>query len=135
MRASSVEEKIIETLSSVSSHLTSAQVFEELRPALPAVNQSTVYRALERLVLRGQVSVSDMGTGAMVYELVRHEHHHHLVCEKCKKVSTLDDQQVTAFFNKVEAKNRFSVRTNHLVLFGLCEQCQKAEGSGQASVK
>lgn len=50
MRASSVDQIIIETLSKEHAHLTSLQVFEEIRLRLPAVNQSTVYRALERLV-------------------------------------------------------------------------------------
>ena len=38
MRASSVDQIIIETLSKEHSHLTSLQVFEEIRLRLPAVN-------------------------------------------------------------------------------------------------
>jgi len=125
MRTSSVEEKIIEALSTMPSHLTSAQVYEKLRPSLPAVNQSTVYRALERLTARGLVSVSDMGVGSMVYELVGHEHHHHLVCEKCKQVFLLDNAEVSRFFEGIQKHEHFTIYTNHLVLFGICENCQK----------
>ncbi len=69
--------------------MTSLQMYEEIRGRLPAVNQSTVYRALERLARGGRISVSDMGTGAAVYELVEGSRHHHLVCQNCGAVYTL----------------------------------------------
>ena len=99
---------------------------------LPAVNPSTVYRSLERLVGSGRLSVSDMGTGAAVYELVSEQHHHHLVCQNCGKVVTIRDEEVQTFFAGLESSRRYKITTNHLVLFGLCAQCQ--EGSPQSSV-
>jgi Fe2+ or Zn2+ uptake regulation protein len=49
MRTSSIEQIILEVLSKEHAHLTSNQIYEVIRPRLPAVNPSTVYRALERL--------------------------------------------------------------------------------------
>lgn len=128
MRTSSVDQVIIDVLSREHIHLTSLQVFEEIRGRLPAVNQSTVYRALERLVRNGRVSVSDMGTGSSVYEIVDGGRHHHLVCEKCGQVVTIGDDDVHCLFEKVEEKYRFEISTNHLVLFGICRQCQEQGG-------
>lgn len=127
MRASSVEQFIIEVLSKEHAHLTSNQVYEAIRPRLPAVNPSTVYRALERLTGTGKVSVSDMGTGSVVYELLADGMHHHLVCQNCGQVTTIGDEEVRGFFTAVQEKNRFSIVTNHLVLFGVCEGCQETE--------
>jgi len=125
MRASSVEQAILETLSKEHSHLTSLQVFEEIRGRLPAVNKSTVYRALERLLEQGVVSVSDMGTHAAVYELLTDGRHHHLVCQKCRRVMTIGHEDVQSFFNAIQEKNHFQIITNHLILFGICDNCQK----------
>lgn len=125
MRASSVDQIILETLSKEHAHLTSLQVFEEIRDRLPAVNPSTVYRALERLVHYGKVSVSDMGEGSAVYELVTHGLHHHLVCQQCGQTVTLEDEEVRQFFATVELKHRFQIATNHLILFGVCEICRE----------
>lgn len=125
MRASSVDQIILETLFQEHAHLTSLQVYEEIRTRLPAVNPSTVYRALERLVHQGKVSVSDMGTGAAVFELLAHDAHHHLVCQKCGLVSTLGHEEVDEFFTTVHVKNHFTIVTNHLILFGICESCQE----------
>ena len=125
MRASSVDQIILDTLSKEHVHLTSLQVYEEIRDRLPAVNPSTVYRSLERLVNYGKVSVSDMGTGSAVYELVTDGMHHHLVCQKCGKVITIEHDQIGQFFGEIEKVHRFHVTTNHLILFGTCENCEK----------
>ncbi len=127
MRTSSVEQFILEVLSQEHAHLTSNQVYEAIRPRLPAVNPSTVYRALERLTGVGKVSVSDMGTGSVVYELLADGLHHHLVCQKCGQVLTIGHDEVGDFFAAVQKKNRFTIATNHLVLFGLCDACEKNE--------
>lgn len=129
MRTSSVDQIIIKTLSKEHAHLTSHQVYEEIRGQLPAVNQSTVYRALERLVHLGKVSVSDMGTGSAVYELLADGIHHHLVCQNCGKVITIGHDEVQEFFAAIHHKNHFDIITNHLILFGICEKCQAAVGS------
>jgi Fur family ferric uptake transcriptional regulator len=124
MRTSSVDQIIIETLSRENTHLTSLQVYDEIRVRLPAVNQSTVYRALERLAHLGRVSVSDIGTGAAVYEVVGGNLHHHLVCQACGHTVTISNGEVEQFFGKVTKDNRFKIVTNHLILFGLCPGCQ-----------
>ncbi len=131
MRASSVDQIILETLSKEHAHLTSLQVFEEIRERLPAVNQSTVYRSLERLVNCGKVSISDIGTGSAVYELVADGLHHHLVCQKCGRMMTIGHEAVKEFFATVERENHFSVLTNHLILFGVCENCQQSGQAGE----
>jgi len=125
MRNSSVAQAILQTLNREQSHLTAQAVYEQIRGQLPAVNPSTVYRALERLGEAGEISVSDLGTGAAVYEAVAEGVHHHLVCQKCQRVFTLEPEQVARFFRTVEKREHFKVLTNHLVLFGVCEACQQ----------
>jgi Fur family ferric uptake transcriptional regulator len=129
MRASSVDQIILETLSKEHAHLTSLQVFEEIRLRLSAVNQSTVYRALERLVNCGKVSVSDMGTDAAVFELLADGLHHHLVCHQCGQVITIGHEEIMDFFATISQKNHFHIVTNHLILFGICENCQATSGN------
>jgi Fur family ferric uptake transcriptional regulator len=123
MRASSVDKAILEVLSTENTHLSSHEVYEQILIRLPAVNPSTVYRSLERLTNNGLISISDMGTGAEVYEAVKDEIHHHLVCRKCGRITTLKDEDVRRFFVSIEEANQFKITTNHLVLFGYCAGC------------
>ncbi|MFN2105194.1 MAG: Fur family transcriptional regulator [Candidatus Promineifilaceae bacterium] len=130
MRSSSTNQLILKTLSQSGAlsqsglHLTAKQIYERIQVNLPAVNPSTVYRALERLADAGQVSVSDMGVGAAVYELVAEEPHHHLVCQNCGKVATVDHETVQNLFDAIAESHDFQVVTNHLILFGTCTECQ-----------
>jgi Fur family ferric uptake transcriptional regulator len=126
MRASSVEQVILEVLAKGQAHLTALQVYERIRERLPAVNPSTVYRALERLAVQGRVSVSDMGTGAAVYEVTGNALHHHLVCRECGYVETIGHEEVAAFFTGMQQQHQFEIVTNHLILFGVCAGCQKS---------
>lgn len=125
MRNSSADQLILETLGNQKSHLTSHQIYEEVHLRLPAINPSTVYRALDRLVSQGKVTVSDMGLGATVFEVAGEKPHHHLVCQGCGNITMIDDDQVAPLLLNLEKQYHFKIKTNHLILFGLCENCQQ----------
>lgn len=125
MRSSSITNTIFKVLEEQEDHLTAKEIYEKVKVTLSAVDPSTVYRSLERMVHQGQVSVSDMGGPAVVYELVTRDPHHHLVCEKCGKKLTFKDGQISDFLGQVQKETGFQITTNHLVLFGVCPDCQK----------
>jgi len=110
-------------------HLTALKVYEAIRRRLPAVNQSTIYRSLERMVTRGLLSISDMGTGAAVFEILSDGHHHHLICQHCGQVNTVEDEEVKPFFDTIQEQHHFDVVTNHLILFGTCDACQRVDNT------
>ncbi len=130
MRASSVDHYILQALEESSEHITSAQVFERVRAHLPAVNPSTVYRALERLAKGGRVSVSDLGRGAMVYQSMGAGAHDHLVCQGCGQMIHLEHGRIAALFTELEAQFGYRMVTNHLVLWGLCPGCRAESEAG-----
>jgi Fur family ferric uptake transcriptional regulator len=128
MKSSTVQQLILELLREEHSHLTAQEVHNHLKPRLPSVSPSTVYRALERLTREGQVSVSDMGIGAAVYEIVGSLPHHHLVCQGCHRVIELENDIIQPLFDDVEQRFAFKLTTNHLILFGYCPDCMDDEG-------
>ena len=125
MRSSSISNAIFKILEAHNDHLTAKEIYEEVRTTQTAIDTSTVYRTLERMVHDGKVSVSDIGGPAVVYELVTKNPHHHLVCEQCGKMLTFKNDKVADFLASVEQESGFQVTTNHLVLFGICPDCQK----------
>lgn len=124
MKASSVDQIIIEFLKLNRQHFASHQIYEQLRSRLPAVNRSTIYRSLERLTNQGKISVSDMGTGVLLYEYVGEGRHHHLVCQECHHIIDISDEAVAPLFMKIEQTSRYEILTNHLILYGVCPGCQ-----------
>ena len=90
---------------------------------------TTVYRSLESLVGLGLVQAVDLGDGERRYELVEPgEHHHHFVCESCRKSVHLDECLISQFDAAVKSKYGFLIRSHVFEIFGLCAECQKREG-------
>ncbi|MBN1429780.1 MAG: transcriptional repressor [Anaerolineae bacterium] len=128
MRTSSVEQLILDLFAGQpveTAHFTAQEIYLQLKPQLPAVNPSTIYRALERMTRSGKISISDMGKGAAVFEIVGKERHHHLVCETCHQVITLSDDTIRPLFDELSRQFGFEMTTNHLVLFGHCPACRR----------
>lgn len=124
-RLTSARKAILDELVNSHTHLTTQQLHERLLQRLPSLNISTVYRSLDYLVNTGLISISDMGLGSPVYEVIGQEPHHHLVCLKCKQISLLPDEVVQPFFTQVEQQYKMEVHTTHLVLFGICQHCKE----------
>lgn len=82
------------------------------------VNKTSVYRALERMLEKGQICRLSLGEQTVVYEL-RDHHHDHVVCQNCGKAETVECQvpqepQITGF----------QIDHHHATYFGLCPDCQ-----------
>lgn len=134
MRASSVERAILDSLNCENCHMTAREILHSLRPRLPAVNPSTIYRALDRLAASGEISVSDIGLGSSVYEIINNHTHHHMVCQSCGQIEMLEKESVDQFINQVTQSSRYAITTNHLVLFGLCPSCQQEKNNQQTTI-
>ncbi len=107
-------------------HISAETIYHQLKPVMPDLSLSTVYRNLKTLAKAGKVSVADFGEG-MVFETVQKEPHHHLVCLSCGDIQTLDHALVQPFFEQIE-HGGFKVTTTHLCVYGLCAKCQASLG-------
>jgi Fur family transcriptional regulator, ferric uptake regulator len=85
---------------------------------------TTVYRSLESLVALGLVQAVQLGDGECRYELVRPgEHHHHLICENCRKSLHLDECLIEQFEDNIKTNYGFAIRSHVLEIFGVCKEC------------
>lgn len=127
LRMTSARKAVLELLHDREWHQTASEIHEALVDRLPSLNLSTVYRSLDYLIEHGVVSVADVGRGSPVYEAVSGQPHHHLVCLNCNHIFHVDHSLVAPFFDTLRTEKKFSIRTNHLVLYGICENCQIQE--------
>lgn len=127
MRASSISHAILQLLEGQHTHLTAAQIYDALKTDFSAVNPSTVYRALKRLVSAGEVSISDMGMESLVYERRSDIPHHHLVCQGCGQITMIGDSDFREFIVRIENTYPYKIVTEHLILYGICARCQQKQ--------
>ena len=102
-------------------------LIDELHAATKDVcDVATVYRTLTSLVEIKMIRRCEFGDGIARYELIRHEdaHQHHLVCNKCKKISVIDLCNLDDSLNKIAAKRGFKDISHILEFFGTCPDCQ-----------
>lgn len=123
LKLTSARKAILDLLRETPLHQTAAEIHESLIARLPSLNLSTVYRSLDYLIAHRLVSVADIGRGSPVYEIVSDHPHHHLVCLNCEQVFHLDHETVEPLFKQIESGRNFEIRTNHLVLYGICDSC------------
>lgn len=87
-------------------------------------DQATVYRSLALLTEAGIVRRCEFGDGSARYELEGvHGHHHHLVCNQCRRVDVIDDTEVEEI-DRFARRRGYTDVTHLLEFFGTCPQCR-----------
>ena len=80
---------ILEAVLDREDHPTADQLFEDVRSRIPGVSRTTVYRALEALVQLGVVRRANHSDAVARFD-GNTDHHHHLVCLGCDRVTDID---------------------------------------------
>jgi Fur family ferric uptake transcriptional regulator len=105
--------------------LTAQEIFDALRADGRDAGIASVYRALELLTRMGLVRRVELADAAG-YEpaLPGGEHHHHVVCERCGKVSAFEDDALERAIDRLAGRLDFDVDGHDVVLRGACEDCR-----------
>ena len=122
---------ILDTLCEMGGHVTVAELYERVRGRYPAIDRSTVYRALDFFVGLGLVGAAEIG-GAAVYEIAGHNDHsphHHLVCRVCGDIDHVPDAAFAAFAARLRVDYGFAADLDSLTISGLCRECSGAVGT------
>ena len=96
------------------------QSLEGIRGRCPEVGMVTLYRTLGLLSGLGLVRRLDLGSGPR-YELAE-DHHHHLVCEGCGKVTEFEHCPLD-LRGLSGASGDFRIRAHSLEVYGTCSEC------------
>jgi Fur family ferric uptake transcriptional regulator len=120
---------ILDAVCAGGGHTSLGEIYARARRRDATLDRSTVYRALRVFVETDLVVAADTGDGATRYEIKRAEPHHHLVCRLCGHEQEIDGSVLAAMVARVRRQHGFEVVTDHLVLFGYCDQC-RATGQG-----
>jgi Fe2+ or Zn2+ uptake regulation protein len=111
-------------------HLTAEEILAHARAASPAVNRSTVYRALEALVEAGIARDNDLGLGRLHYELARDHLHHHAVCTECGAVAHLHAEHLASLAEALETATGYRLPPNREISIpGVCADCRRRSGT------
>lgn len=95
------------------------------------VGQTTVYRALDRLSEDGAVvKIPSVDGSKAQFRYIGEEISSNvgkLVCLKCGCMIPIECSRLDALFEHIYEDHGFKLDQGHMILYGYCGQCQKAE--------
>ena len=125
-RITKVRRALVELIADASQPLSAIDLLAELSIRDLSVNKTTVYRELDFLLLHHAIIEIDLLDGMKRYELLRsEEHHHHLVCTKCRKIQCIEmNNDLDDLEKRIRRRHQFRVESHILEFFGLCSACE-----------
>jgi Fur family ferric uptake transcriptional regulator len=117
---------ILDAVCEIGGHTSLGEIYARVHQVDPTIDRSTLYRTLKLFVDLGLVVSADTGTGETYYEIAKPRPHHHLVCRRCGKEQEIEHAVMQRMFDQVYQESGFRAETDHLVLFGICADCQRA---------
>jgi Fe2+ or Zn2+ uptake regulation protein len=117
---------ILHVLHHSGEHLSPTEVYERAGAELPGLTETTVYRTLEFLAENGLARPAHMGSGHLVYEIARHEHHH-IKCRNCGNETEVEHALLEKLYLQLESASGYRLTDSHVTFFGLCPNCQKGK--------
>ena len=105
--------------------LTAAEIFKALQAAGSRVSISTVYRTLEYLLAKGEVTARTDKAGESSYMLCEpNHHHHHAICRICGRVQDVDCDAIDAFAKSLRTIHGFDIDEHKMEFKGRCRECR-----------
>ena len=124
LRRSKTRQQILEVFLSNRRHLTAEELHELVREKYPSIGQATVYRALNLFCEAAICRALQFGGEAARYEaLLGHEHHDHLVCEKCGRYEEVVSPRIEELQQQLAEDKGYHLKSHRLVLYGVCPRC------------
>ncbi len=105
--------------------LSAAEIHRSLQEGGAKVSLSTVYRTLERLLNKGEITSRPDAQGEATYMLCEPErHHHHAICQSCGRVEDVDCGAMEQFAESLRSVSGFELDGHAIEFFGRCSACK-----------
>lgn len=129
-RAGGARRAVVELLSRQDCCLSAQEITARLRAEGSGVGTASVYRALDLLHGIGLVQRVEVGEGGTRYEAVipDGDHHHHVVCETCGRLSPFEDEALERAIGRLGKRLGHHVSGHDVLIRGRCSRCEARAG-------
>ena len=119
-------EVILETLYNSDEHLTPEVLHRLIQDKYPDLKTgiATVYRTLALLEESNVVTSLSFGAQGKKYELGAKEHHDHLICTQCGKITEFVDEEIEKRQHAITDVLGFKMEDHSMQIYGICPECQ-----------
>ena len=117
-------EQIAQIMRDQQRYLSAAEIFALLKKARTKVSLSTVYRTLDLLASKGEVSSRTDQQGEATYVTCAPTHHHHAICRACGRVEEVACDAMERFADALRSYHGFELDEHAMEFFGRCASCK-----------
>ena len=119
-RSGGARRQVVELLAGEGCALTALEIDRRL----DSVGRASVYRTLDQLEQLHLIQRVEIGGDAAGYERVdSDEHHHHLVCERCGRLTPFSSEDLEEEIEAIGRRTGFQIAAHDVVLRGACARC------------
>mgnify|MGYP006299431999 CR=1 FL=1 len=105
-------------------HYSAEELFDEVKKINPDVGLATIYRSLELFSDLNIIHQLDFDNNYKRYELnIKGNHHHHLICVNCGKITEFNDKELESFEERLEENYNFKIVNHRIKFYGFCDKC------------
>ena len=127
---------IADLLLSSDRHLSAEELIDALAGKGLKVGTATVYRTIDVLLESGFIVERDRGEGFRRFEPMRGlPHHEQLLCTMCGRVDEFRDPALERMTHRVADAHGFVRERHRLVIYGICNECQRAAATASAGAR
>lgn len=114
--------EVLRVLRCKNCHLTAEEVYEKLKPKLPAISLATIYTVLELFKGKGIVNEMHIRPDKACFDM-RVDRHHHFLCTCCGIIFDVDIQPCSTL-KKGEVQGH-KIEDLQGYFYGICKNCRK----------
>ncbi|TNE88611.1 MAG: transcriptional repressor [Deltaproteobacteria bacterium] len=136
LRYTSQRRVIAEAFYGSGKHLSLNEVLELARDKQGSIGFATVYRTMKLLAESGLAIEHRFDEDGVRYEPAGHDHHDHLICNRCGRIIEFEDEVVERRQEQVAKELGFRVASHRHEIYGEClrDPCPYESQSSQGRV-
>jgi len=128
LKETSQRSAVLHAFLTAEKHVSVDDIYALLKSQDNRVGYATVSRTMKLIAESGLAREVIFNDGVVRYEsTLNREHHHHLVCTRCKKVIEFTSPEMERGEAEILRQYDFTPEYHHYEIFGLCRQCREAD--------
>jgi Fur family ferric uptake transcriptional regulator len=125
--------RIVDVFFRSGKHLSTEELYEQIKGEDAGIGQATVYRTLKLLCDAGLAKELNFDESTARYEPVADDSHHdHLICTCCGKNVEIMDDIIERRQVEVAKSYGFVLTSHRMVMYGVCGDCRAAGAKDSA---
>jgi Fur family ferric uptake transcriptional regulator len=129
LRGTAQRDTVLDAFLGTQDHVSVEELYRIIDRGRKKVGFATVYRTMKLITECGLAREVVFDDGVARFEhSYKHEHHHHLICTKCRSVIEFTSEAMDEAENMILEEFGFKMESHQYKIYGICRSCLRKMG-------